>query len=72
MPGTDDEKRRRTTIVIGAETMRRIEHVAVDARVPMTRVLEALLELALDDPATMDRIIPLAKTIEDEYRSGTR
>jgi hypothetical protein len=65
-------KQRRTTIVVGAETMQRIDYLAVDARVPMTRALEAVLELALADAELMAKVPDLARKIEAEYRSGDR
>jgi hypothetical protein len=65
-------KQRRTTIVVSAETMRRIEHMAVEVTVPMTRALEALLELALADDDLMAKAPERAVLIEAEYRSGVR
>ncbi len=72
MARSEDGNRRRTTIVIGAESMRQIEHSAVDARLPMTRMLEALIELALADESIRQQAVELARTIEDDYRAGRR
>ena len=65
-------KQRRTTIVVGTETMRRIEHMAVDAHVPMTRALEAILELGLANADVVAKAPEHAVRIEAEYRSGIR
>lgn len=62
----------RTTIVAGATTMQDLDHRAVDAGVTMTRMLDAVLDLALDAKGVMRRATPLARRIEAEYRSGAR
>jgi hypothetical protein len=72
MARSEDGNRRRTTIVIGAESMRQIEHSAVDAHLPMTRMLEALIELALADETIRQQAVELARSIEDDYRAGRR
>lgn len=72
MAVSEEEPRRRTTVVMGAALMRQIEHDAVDARVPMTRMLEALLELAVADESIRQRAAELAPDIEADYRAGRR